>query len=116
MRLRIRLGTGRPLQRKTGKNSQLAAAAAGLLSPLALLAATVAVWRICADLGVVNAFAIASGFFSHWQVWALLAIGLQAGAVLLNHYSDRYAPAPLPHDTDPVIFGQSTRKPSSPLE
>lgn len=118
MRLRIKLGTGRPLQRKSGKNSHLASAAAGLLPPSALLAASVAVWRICADLGVVSEFAIESGFFSHWQVWALIAIGLQAGAVVLNHYSARYSTVDPTHapGTDPLIFPQPARKPASPLE
>ena len=35
------------------------------------------VWRVGADLGFAGTFLIAEGFFSHWQVWIVLSIGLK---------------------------------------
>ena len=54
-----------------------------LLSPAAVLALVLGLWRVSADLGWTEAFLIANGFFSHWQVWIALAIVLQVAAVWL---------------------------------
>jgi len=54
-----------------------------LLSPAAVVALVLGLWRVSADLGWTEEFLIANGFFSHWQVWIALAIGLQLAATSL---------------------------------
>jgi hypothetical protein len=54
-----------------------------LLSPAAVVALVLGLWRVSADLGWTEEFLISNGFFSHWQVWIVLAIGLQAAATFL---------------------------------
>jgi hypothetical protein len=48
-----------------------------LLTPAALVALAMGLWRISADLDWAGAFPITAGFFSHWQVWIALAIALK---------------------------------------
>jgi hypothetical protein len=55
-----------------------------LLTPAAVVALVLGLWRISADLGWTEEFLISNGFFSHWQVWIALAIGLQAAATTLS--------------------------------
>jgi hypothetical protein len=57
--------------------AQLANILVALLTPAAVVALVMGIWRICADLGWAGAFLIESGFFSHWQVWIALSIGLK---------------------------------------
>ena len=54
-----------------------------LLTPAAVLALVLGLWRVSADLGWTGDFLIANGFFSHWQVWIALASGLQLAAQFL---------------------------------
>jgi hypothetical protein len=56
---------------------QLANVLVALLTPAALVALVLGIWRVCTDLGWARAFFIAGGFFSHWQVWIALSIGLK---------------------------------------
>ena len=56
---------------------QLADVLIALLTPAALVALAMGVWRVGADLGFAGTFLIAEGFFSHWQVWIVLSIGLK---------------------------------------
>lgn len=56
---------------------QLANILVALLTPAALVALVLGIWRVCMDLGWAGAFLIAGGFFSHWQVWIALSIGLK---------------------------------------
>jgi hypothetical protein len=87
MVVRIRFAKGPKLgsrRRERHKNTALAAAA--LLSPAALVASVLALWRIAADLNVTNSFAIASGLFSHWQVWLAAAALLQLCSRVLNRW------------------------------
>jgi hypothetical protein len=56
---------------------QLANVLVALLTPAALVALVLGIWRVCADLGWTGAFLIAGGFFSHWQVWVALSVGLK---------------------------------------
>jgi len=86
MVVRIRFAKGPRLGRSRTGNRNIAVAAGALLSPAALIASVLAVWRIAADLNVTNSFAIASGLFSHWQVWLGAAIGLQLCSRVLNRY------------------------------
>ena len=111
MRLRIRLGEGRPFRRKPGKNRHVAGAVSALLAPATVVAATFAVWGIAADIGLTSQFAITSGFFSHWQVWAGTAAAIQGFAWLLDDYVRR-------HDRPPTAQLQmpSGGKPAKPLE
>lgn len=60
-----------------GFSRQLADVLVALLTPSAVLALAMALWRVGADLGWTGAFLISDGFFSHWQVWIALSIGLK---------------------------------------
>jgi hypothetical protein len=86
MVVRIRFGKGPKVSRKRGKNQRMALAVAALLTPAALTACVLAVWRIAAGLNWTNSFAISSGIFSHWQVWLGAAVALQLCSRLLNRY------------------------------
>jgi hypothetical protein len=59
---------------------------AALLTPAAVIAAALGLWRIAADLNWANNFAIPSGIFSHWQVWLGAAAALQFCSRILNRY------------------------------
>jgi hypothetical protein len=48
-----------------------------LLTPAALVALAMGLWRVSADLDWAGAFPIPGGFFSHWQVWIALSVGLK---------------------------------------
>jgi hypothetical protein len=54
-----------------------------LLTPAAVVALVLGLWRVSSDLAWTGEFVIANGFFSHWQVWIALAGGLQLAAVSL---------------------------------
>lgn len=56
---------------------QLANILVALLTPAALVALVMGIWRVSADLGWAGVFLISDGFFSHWQVWIALSIGLK---------------------------------------
>ena len=83
--VRIKLSQGPPIQRKTGKNRQVASAIGTLLMPAVLMAYVLGIWRLASDLGMAGEFAI-SGIFSHWQVWIALAALLHIGSASLNRY------------------------------
>src|SRR5260370_12333093 len=55
-----------------------------LLSPAAVVALVLGLWRVSADLGWTEEFLISNGFFSHWQVSIVLAIALPAAAATLG--------------------------------
>ena len=86
MVVRIRFAKGPTLGRSRTGTRNLAIAAGTLLTPAALIASVLAVWRIAADLKVANTFAIPSGVFSHWQVWFGAAVVLQLCSRVLNRY------------------------------
>jgi hypothetical protein len=86
MVVRIRFGKGPKVSRKRGKNQRMALAVAALLTPAALTACVLAVWRIAAEFNWTNSFAITTGIFSHWQVWLAAAVALQLCSRLLNRY------------------------------
>ena len=85
MTVRIKLQTGRPVQRKVGKNRQVASAIGTLLVPVALMAYVLGFWRLASDLGMAGEFAI-SGLFSHWQIWVAIAAALHIASSSLNRY------------------------------
>ena len=67
-------------------NRRLALALAVLLTPAALMAASLAFWRLAADLNWTGEFAIRNGPFSHWQTWIATAALLQIMASKLNRW------------------------------
>jgi hypothetical protein len=87
MKVRIRFGRGSKVARKGRKQHKFALGLAAMLTPAAVLAAVLALWRLAADMNWTGSFAIASGFFSHWQVWLGAAMLLQLCAHLLNRYA-----------------------------
>lgn len=86
MVVRIRLGSGTRVRHKRRKNQHVALAMASLLTPAAVMACVLALWRLAADLNVTGQFPIPKGLFSHWQVWLTLAASLQFCATVLNRY------------------------------
>ncbi len=58
--------------------------AAAFLTPAALVAGVLGVWRLGADLGWTDQFFIGSGILSHWQIWVAMAGFLQTASVFLN--------------------------------
>lgn len=86
MVVRIRFARG-PLVSRTGrKNQRLAAVVAALLTPAAVMALAMGMWRIAADLNWTSGFYVDSGPFSHWQLW----LGVAALLQLCSHYLNRY--------------------------
>jgi hypothetical protein len=85
MMVRIKLQQGRPIQRKAGKNRQVASAIGALLMPVALMAYVLGIWRLASDLGMAGEFAI-MGLFSHWQVWVAVAAAVHIVSASLNRY------------------------------
>lgn len=91
MVVRIRLKRGPKVRRTRRKNRHVALASAALLTPAAVVAFVLAMWRLGADIGFTSSFAIHNGIFSHWLVWLAIAVAVQFLAVLLNRYGK---PAP----------------------
>jgi hypothetical protein len=89
MLVRIRLGNGLQVGRARRRNKRVALAVSVLLTPGAFLASVLALWRIAADLSFTGNFAIASGVFSHWQVWMAIAVLLQLCSRMLARYGRR---------------------------
>lgn len=87
MILRIRLPRGRPIERRYGKNRHVALAFGALLGPLALMAYVLGLWRLASDMGFAGQFGF-TGLFSHWQVWAMVGVALQATGSALNRYGN----------------------------
>lgn len=86
MLVRIRLQRGPTIRAKKRKNRHVALASAALLTPSAVTAFVLSMWRLGADLGITRAFAIQTGILSHWQVWLAISVAIQFLAVLLNRY------------------------------
>jgi len=86
MLVKIRLASGPRVNQRGRKNQHNALALASLLTPAALMADALALWRLAADLNIARQFPIAEGLYSHWQVWVSAAAVLHLGAVLLNRY------------------------------
>jgi hypothetical protein len=86
MIVRIRFGRGAKVGKHNRSGRKLALGLAALLTPAAVLATVLGLWRIAADLNWTGSFAISTGLFSHWQIWLGLAVLLQLCARLLNRY------------------------------
>ncbi len=89
MIVRIRLGKGPRVRRARGVNRGALLALGALLTPAAWMAGVLAVWRLASDLQFAGEFGIASGVFSHWQVWLSTAAALGWGALALNRAASR---------------------------
>lgn len=70
---------------------RLATILIALLTPAALIALVLGIWRVGADLGWAGAFLFTSGFFSHWQVWIALSIALKVISATLLAWGSRNA-------------------------
>jgi hypothetical protein len=86
MVVRIRFGKGSKVLRARRKNRRVAMAFATFLTPAAVMAAALGIWRVAADPHWTRDFAIRQGLFSHWQVWLAFAGLLQTGSYFLNRY------------------------------
>ena len=64
-----------------------ASVSAVMLKPLAVLAGTLAAWRLAADFGWTNGFFIADGLLARYQVWFAIAISAQTSALILNRWA-----------------------------
>lgn len=71
------------VRRTVATSAQAADVLVALVTPSALVAFVMGLWRLTADLGWTETFPISTGFFSHWLVWIALAIGLKFGASVL---------------------------------
>jgi len=60
-----------------------------MLTPLAVLAGALGVWRLAADPGWTSHFFIARGLLSHCQVWFTVAIAVRASSRGLNKWLDK---------------------------
>ena len=59
------------------------------LTPSAVLALSLGLWRLSADLGLTGNFPIADGLFSHWIVWIGLAVLLKMTESMLIRRNTR---------------------------
>lgn len=64
-----------------------ALAVASLLAPSALMAFTIAIWNLGANLHWTGDFFVSSGLFSHWESWLFVAALMLLFAWLLNRYA-----------------------------
>lgn len=64
-------------------SAQAADVLVALVTPIAVVVLVFGLWRLSADMGWTGIFPISTGFFSHWQVWIALAIGLKFGGATL---------------------------------
>ncbi|MCL5745120.1 MAG: hypothetical protein M1541_14540 [Acidobacteria bacterium] len=113
MVVRIRFGHGHSVRRGRGKNRHLAWAAGALLTPGAVMAFALAMWRLAADMGWAREFAVSEGLLSHWQVWLAISVLLELGAWMLNRYGAGGASNP---GTEPVAAVKEQGSPGGTLD
>jgi hypothetical protein len=99
MKVRLQLRRASQGSAQLENQRKIAHTAAVLMTPAALAAYALGLWRIAADLNWTGEFAITRGIFSHWQVWIAVGILIQATGVTLaryargGHLNDHDAPA-----------------------
>jgi hypothetical protein len=71
------------VNRTVRTSAQAADILVALVTPAAVTALVMGLWRLTADLGWTETFPISAGFFSHWMVWIALAMGLKFGATVV---------------------------------
>ena len=89
MVVRIRFSRGPVVNRKWRKDqvlAVLAVAVAAVLTPAAVMALVLGIWRIAAGWKLTSSFFIASGPLSDWRLWLATAAVLQ----LCSHYLNRF--------------------------
>ncbi len=57
-----------------------------ILTPVAVLAGVLGVWRLAADPGWTTGFFIADGLLSRYQLWFAVSICTQMSALILNRW------------------------------
>ncbi len=72
------------LQSAVMVSHEAALAVSALLTPVAVIALVLGLWRVGEDMGWTGDFVISNGLFSHWQVWIAMAIALQSLASMLS--------------------------------
>src|SRR5512146_2896108 len=109
MRVILRLRHGPRVRKKRRKNQQTALAVSGMLTPAALMACALALWRIGTDMSLTGSFPIPHGLFSHWQVWFVTAGVMQGASVARSRYGNaepEEAPRASTHeDKEPSLYG-----------
>lgn len=88
MVVRIRFSRGPIINRKHRRDEGLGGlgvAVAAFLTPAAVMALALGMWRLSADLKLTSSFFITSGPLSDWRVWFATAALLQ----LCSHYLNR---------------------------
>jgi hypothetical protein len=85
MVVRIRWNKYRAQEPSRLQNAALAIAS--LLAPSALMAFTIAIWNLAANLHWTGDFFVSSGVFSHWESWLSVAALMVLFAWLLNRYA-----------------------------
>jgi hypothetical protein len=97
MVVRIRFAKGPAVSRKRKPDeglANLAMAVAALLTPAAVMALVLGIWRITADLKLTSRFYVTSGPFSDWRLWLGAAALLQLCSHFLNRYGrSKHTPA-----------------------
>jgi uncharacterized membrane protein YidH (DUF202 family) len=58
------------------------------LTPAAVLASVMGIWRLGADLGLTGDFIVSTGLFSHWLVWMMLALVLKMTGSLIHRVAE----------------------------
>ena len=86
MVVKIRFGSSRPVRKRQGKNRGFALGLGALLTPVAVMALALGIWRLAADMKWAGEFGISTGLFSHWQVWLAGGVLLQRFAWMLTRY------------------------------
>jgi hypothetical protein len=67
------------------------------ITPAAISALAIGLWRLAMDLGILEWFPVSSGFFSHWQAWIGLAVAIKfVGASLMTKLHHKMADPPEP--------------------
>ncbi len=107
MVVRIRFGRGPVVARRKGKNSRIALLGAGVLTLVAICLSSLAIWRLCQDVGLAGDFVFADGLLSHWQVWIAAAGAAYYACWRLSRY------ARLAREADAVEEREETRTPAS---
>lgn len=106
MVVRIRFARGPLVRKGKVKNAYSLQIVATLLTLVSIGTALMGVWKVSADMGWAQAFAIDTGTFSHAQVWLALAAAAQAASWRLTRYvrgkePERVTPRPVESETAP---------------
>lgn len=83
----IRIRWSRHRAQEVPRLQNAALAIASLLAPSALMAFTIGIWSLAANLHWAGDFFVSSGLFSHWEPWLSAAALMILFAWLLNRYA-----------------------------